>query len=177
MFTVILASTESNGIGWRNQLPWRIKGDMSFFKKVTTTNNEAGHENTIIMGRKTWESIPEKHRSLPGRLNVVLTRQLHTKIAGATIAGSLKEGLAIGEKQGGRIFVIGGAEIYNVAMNHPECECIYWTKVRRITNEAVKCDVFVNNLPRHVFALCHESTQQWIHEGEWKYKIQTYQRI
>merc|ERR1719389_1259735 len=72
--SVIVASTGRGGIGKDGSIPWRLKGDLAYFKRVTT-NAPAGKKNIVIMGRKTWESIPAKFRPLPDRLNVVLTRR------------------------------------------------------------------------------------------------------
>jgi dihydrofolate reductase len=62
---IILASDEKNGIGKNGILPWRLKSDMAYFKEVTTTTLSEKKINALIMGRKTWESIPEKFRPLP----------------------------------------------------------------------------------------------------------------
>ncbi|RXK40897.1 hypothetical protein M231_01745 [Tremella mesenterica] len=76
--TAIVAATSSGGIGLNGTLPWRLPGEM---KKVTTTSGLSTHDanstsmNTVIMGRKTWESIPTKFRPLPNRRNVIISRQ------------------------------------------------------------------------------------------------------
>jgi dihydrofolate reductase len=72
-FSVIVAATTSGGIGKDGNLPWRLSKDMQYFKAVTTRSPE-GKRNAVIMGRKTWESIPAKFRPLPDRINVVITR-------------------------------------------------------------------------------------------------------
>lgn len=75
-FSLVVASTQKGGIGLNGNLPWKkIPGDMAFFRKVTSTTTDPTLQNAVIMGRKTWESIPSKFRPLPGRLNVILTRQ------------------------------------------------------------------------------------------------------
>ena len=71
--SVVVAATRKGGIGKDGGLPWRIPADMAFFKQVTLAAAE-GRRNAVVMGRKTWESIPAKFRPLPGRLNVVLSR-------------------------------------------------------------------------------------------------------
>ena len=74
--SIVVACTKEGGIGKGGQLPWKLPGDMAYFKRVTTDTEGAPPDvrNAVIMGRKTWESIPQKFRPLPGRLNVVLTR-------------------------------------------------------------------------------------------------------
>lgn len=71
--TIIIAATKANGIGVNNNLPWRIPKEMKYFAQVTS-NAADGQQNAVIMGRKTWESIPKKHRPLSNRFNIVLSR-------------------------------------------------------------------------------------------------------
>ena len=71
--TLIVAATLANGIGKGSRLPWKIPHDMSYFAHVTTHAPE-GSMNAVIMGRKTWESIPAKNRPLKQRKNVVISR-------------------------------------------------------------------------------------------------------
>ena len=73
-FQIVVAATKDEmGIGLDGALPWRLPKDMAYFKAVTSRVDEPGARNAVIMGRKTWESIPAKFRPLPGRLNVVLS--------------------------------------------------------------------------------------------------------
>lgn len=71
--TIIVAATKANGIGINNSLPWHLPKDMKYFSQVTS-NAADGQQNAVIMGRKTWESIPKKHRPLSNRYNIVLSR-------------------------------------------------------------------------------------------------------
>ncbi len=105
---IIVAVAKNRVIGCNNQLIWNIPGDMAHFKALT-----AGH--TVLMGRKTWESLPPRFRPLPGRRNIVVTRQTGYDATGAELAHSLEAGLALGASDE-RIFIIGGAEIYQQAM-------------------------------------------------------------
>lgn len=105
---VIIAAVAKNGvIGKANALPWHLPEDMRHFKALTT-----GH--AVLMGRKTWESLPAKFRPLPGRRNIVVTRNAGYQAAGAVVATSLPA--AIEAAESGEAFVIGGAELYAVAM-------------------------------------------------------------
>ena len=71
--TLIVAATVSNGIGQSSRLPWRLPQEISYFARVTS-NAPEGTKNAVIMGRKTWESIPAKFRPLKDRANVVISR-------------------------------------------------------------------------------------------------------
>ena len=71
--TIIIAATKANGIGVNNTLPWHLRNDMKYFAQVTS-NAADGQQNAVIMGRKTWESIPKKFRPLSNRYNIVLSR-------------------------------------------------------------------------------------------------------
>lgn len=73
-FSIIVAAGLHWGIGQDNAVPWRLKKDMDFFKKITTSTNDKEKINCCIMGRKTYLSIPPKFRPLSNRLNVVLSR-------------------------------------------------------------------------------------------------------
>jgi len=106
---VVIAAVARNGvIGNGNELPWRLPEDMQFFKQETT-----GHP--VIMGRKTWESLPARFKPLPGRRNVVLTRDAGYTAPAAECTGSLEDALTL-LAGAPKIFVIGGAEIYAQAL-------------------------------------------------------------
>ncbi len=73
-FQLVVAATRMLGIGKSGSMPWKLPGDMAYFKEITSKTADSSKQNAVIMGRKTWESIPPKFRPLPGRINVVLTR-------------------------------------------------------------------------------------------------------
>ena len=95
-------------IGKHNRLLWNIPEDMAHFKALT-----AGH--TVVMGRKTWESLPPRFRPLPGRRNIVITRQADYAAPGAELAGSLENALKLASTAA-VVFIIGGEQIYTQAM-------------------------------------------------------------
>ncbi|MCV7171292.1 dihydrofolate reductase [Mycobacterium manitobense] len=101
---LIWAQSTSGIIGRDGGIPWRLPEDQARFKELTM-----GH--TVVMGRLTWESLPAKVRPLPGRKNVVITRQAEYAADGASVVGDLDE--AIGDDD---TWVIGGAQIYTLAM-------------------------------------------------------------
>lgn len=105
---VIWAQARNGVIGRNNTIPWRLPEDMAHFRALTM-----GHP--VIMGRKTWDSLPAKFRPLPGRLNIVVTRQPGWAAEGAQRAGSLQEALACCPA-GSSPWIIGGAQIYAQAL-------------------------------------------------------------
>lgn len=118
-YQVVVAATRDMGIGKDGKLPWRMPSDLKFFKDITLTTSDSGKKNAVIMGRKTWESIPLENRPLPGRLNVVLTRSGSFDIATAenvVICGSMASALELLAASPyclsiEKVFVIGGGQI------------------------------------------------------------------
>jgi dihydrofolate reductase len=119
---LIAALAENRAIGKDGKLPWRLKGDMAHFQELTQ-----GHP--VIMGRKTWESIPEKFRPLPGRTNVVITRDAEYRAEGARVARTFPEALSLAKDADGsdEIFAIGGTQVYECAL--PFASRLYLTLV------------------------------------------------
>jgi dihydrofolate reductase len=117
-----LGST-TRALGKEGQLLWNIPEDMQRFKKITM-----GHP--VIMGRKTWESIPLKYRPLPGRANFVVTRQKEYLAEGAVVCASFEDSLEKAHDSVGsdEIFVIGGGELYALAL--PIASRLYLTLVK-----------------------------------------------
>ncbi|GAB2509874.1 dihydrofolate reductase [Microbulbifer agarilyticus] len=119
---MIVAMARNGAIGHENTLPWRISGDLQFFKRTTLGK-------PVVMGRKTFESIG---RPLPGRQNIVITRNRAWRADGVEVAPSLEAGLALADaaaRQAGvaELMVIGGAEIYRQAL--PLAQRLYVTEV------------------------------------------------
>lgn len=107
MLTLIAAVGRNGAIGKDHRLLWQLPEDMQRFKILTL-----GH--SVLMGRKTWESLPTKFRPLPGRQNIVLSRDPKYALPDAIVAYTLDQGISA--SAGKEIFVIGGAEIYGLAI-------------------------------------------------------------
>jgi dihydrofolate reductase len=173
-FSVIAAADKNLGIGIKNNLPWRLRGDMKYFSHVTCEAPE-GKVNAVIMGRKTWESLPKKHRPLKGRLNVVLTRNFEAfgdvpEIV--ILASSLDDALAKLEQRTdvNEVFIIGGANVYAQAVEHPACEKIYLTEVEGEFN----CDAFFPRFSKEEFGVVSES--EVTSENEVRYRFLVYEK-
>ena len=119
MLSLIAAVARNGVIGKDNQLLWHLPGDMRHFRETT-------RGKPVIMGRRTWESLPEKFRPLPGRLNVVVSRDPDYVPPGAMLAGSLEEAIE-GAGDTDEAFIIGGAELYRHAL--PFVDRMYLTEI------------------------------------------------
>lgn len=104
--TLVWAQAQGGVIGVDNTIPWHVPEDMGYFKRVTM-----GYP--VIMGRKTWDSIPPRFRPFSGRRNIVVTRDPRWQADGTESAHSMHDALSLAE---GDIFVIGGGQIYSAAL-------------------------------------------------------------
>ena len=119
---VLIAAVARNGvIGGDNRMLWHLPEDMRFFKDATL-------RHAVIMGRKTWDSLPPRFRPLPGRRNLVVTRNTHLEAPGAEVAASL-QGAIERLADAPLAFVLGGAEIYAQAL--PLAQQLWLTEIDR----------------------------------------------
>lgn len=119
--SLIAALTKNRVIGKNNDLPWHLPDDMKYFMQTTK-----GHY--IIMGRKNYQSIPEKFRPLPNRTNIVVTRQTAFSAPGCTVVHSIEAGLRLAHDNNEKeVFIIGGAEIYREGFKH--AHKLYFTEI------------------------------------------------
>jgi dihydrofolate reductase len=121
MISLIAALTKNRVIGKNNDLPWHLPDDMKYFMQTTKAHH-------VIMGRKNYESIPEKFRPLPNRTNIVVTRQKDFAAPGCIIVNSIADGIAMARAAGEtQLFIIGGSEIYALGM--PHADLLYLTEI------------------------------------------------
>lgn len=132
--TIVVAIGENNAIGKDNQLLWYLPKDLRHFKTITN-----GH--TVIMGRKTFESVG---KPLPNRRNLIITRNKELLIEGAEVLHTIEEALALC-KEDGEVFIIGGAEIYKMAMKHTDK--IYLT----VVHENFEADAFFPEIDKNIW--------------------------
>ena len=134
--SLIVAVAENGVIGKDNDLMWHLPKDMRFFKETTLRHH-------VIMGRKNFESIPHKYRPLPNRTNIVITRQLAYKAEGSIVVNSVESALEIAKNNGdNEPFIIGGGQIYKLALEANLVDKIYLTKI----NHAFDGDTFFPEL-------------------------------
>lgn len=130
--SIIAAVAENGAIGKNNDLIWHLPKDMEFFKSTTQ-----GHH--VIMGRRNFESIPHRFRPLQGRPNIVVTNQKEYDAQGAEVVNSLEEALAIAKERGeSEAFVIGGGQIYELALQKDLIDKMYLTHI----HESFDADTF-----------------------------------
>ena len=150
-FSIIVAFDSQYGIGKNGQLPWGLPSDLKHFKEITSTVINPACKNAVIMGRKTWDSLPARFRPLPGRLNVILSKQsilgLPREVLCASDFDTVLTQLSVPEIE--NIFVIGGAQIYALAIDHPACKKICVTHVQG----EYGCDAFFPPISKEFFPI------------------------
>lgn len=135
-FNIIAAMDLNRGIGYKGKLPWNIKGDLKFFKEKTKNS-------PLIMGRKTWDSLPT--RPLPNRENIILSRNSEMN--------SLQKALDYCWDKNQTPFIIGGSFVYEVAVNHQNLGVIYLTLI----HGTHKVDTYFPKLPEDLKLICKEN--------------------
>ncbi len=159
MLTLIAAAGENNALGKDNDLVWHLPDDFKRFKRLTT-----GHH--IIMGRKTFNSFPDK---LPNRTHVVLTRQEDYKKEGVIVVHSLERAIEVSSEDP-QPFVIGGGEIYKMAIDH--ADKIELTRV----HGTFDADTFFPNIDENKWKLTAEEFHDKDERHDYAFTYLTYER-
>lgn len=183
-FAVVVAADRKRGIGKDGALPWKLKGDMRWFRELTTCPETSGvlaryrldvglrdkrvhtwdsltariggmpplpdwspgARNAVLMGRKTWDSLPPRFRPLPGRLNGVLSRHLHPGVFHGShhVWPGLQAALDAlsADPTVKQVFVAGGGEIFAEALRRPDCSRVFLTDIEA----EYPCDAFLDGL-------------------------------
>lgn len=155
-FIIIVAIARNGVIGRNGRLPWHLPSDLKHFKKTTM-------DYTIVMGRKTFESIG---KPLPGRDNIVLTRDTSLSLPGCIVVHSIEDALE-NCKDKEKVFIIGGADIFNISL--PFTDTIIVTALER----EVDGDVYFDQIDPAVF----KQTESAHYNIEEPYSIIRYERI
>lgn len=158
----LIAAVGRNGaIGKGGQMPWELKADLAHFRRTTMGC-------PVVMGRRTWDSLPPRFRPLPGRRNLVVTRNPAWRADGAESAGSLDEALAR-LRDAPRVFVIGGGELYAQAL--PRANLLVLTEI----DADFDADTFFPAWDRDAFEeIAYE--RHAADESGWPYAFVTYHR-
>jgi dihydrofolate reductase / thymidylate synthase len=182
---VVAASASTRGIGWKGELPWKLPGDMKHFKDLTmgTGGSSTGISNSaygvmvpvktnaVVMGRNTWESIPTKFRPLEGRTNVVLSKSLtrdalslpSNVLLATSLADAWHQLAQLGDGLG-EIFVIGGSQIYQQAIEEKYVHKIVYTQVD--APSSMQFDTFFPELPCEEWSLQEQATRNVSKQGK-----------
>jgi dihydrofolate reductase len=160
MISIIVAVSEDLGIGKDNELLWHISEDLRRFKRLTSGN-------TVIMGKKTWESLPR--RPLPGRKNIVLTDDPNESIENSVTAYSIDDAMSkcsVGEE----VFIIGGGSIYRQFM--PIADRLYITHVHK----KAPADIYFPEIDLSIWEVTEKEEFRTDDEASIPYTYTIYQR-
>jgi dihydrofolate reductase len=156
-FELIVAHDEGRGMGHNNTIPWFIPGELKWVANVTKAQyGTPDQRNALIMGRNTWESLPDERRPLPGRLTIIVSLSLESTInnANVIVARSLDEAFHIARQRSdiAKAFIFGGASIYKQAMARNELDYI---RVSVVPGKH-KADTLFPPIPD-----CYKATEQY----------------
>ncbi|CAL8248336.1 unnamed protein product [Lota lota] len=182
----IVAVCPDGGIGYKGDLPWhptRLNNEFKHFRRLTITGTPGveGRQNVVIMGRKTWFSIPEKNRPLNDRINIVLSRQLEAPPAGAHhLARDLPSALRLLDGPGGlladQVWLIGGSSLYSEVMETPGPRRLFVTRILK----QFPSDTFFPDISPARYRLLPEYpgvSPELQEENGIQYRFQVYQSI
>ncbi|XP_071392176.1 dihydrofolate reductase [Centroberyx affinis] len=180
----IVAVCPDLGIGKNGDLPWhpvRLNNEFKHFRKMTTTPSVEGKQNVVIMGRKTWFSIPEKNRPLNNRINIVLSRELKAPPAGAHhLAPDFSSALRLLDTQladqADQVWVIGGSSVYKEMMESPGTRRLFVTRILK----QFESDTFLPEISTDKYCLLPEfpGVPQGVQEENGiQYRFEVYESV
>ncbi|KFD56946.1 hypothetical protein M513_02203 [Trichuris suis] len=146
LMNIIVATCENFGIGLDNRLPWHLPNEFKYYQKMTTECRNPAKQNAVIMGRKTYESIPAKFRPLKRRLNIVLSRDMQFDSGKNEffVARSLENALQFlrspsMESAIETVWICGGSSVYKEALDCGKWNRLYITRIRNGIKDEGKC--------------------------------------
>lgn len=164
--SLIVAKDKKNGIGIENKLPWHLKKELRYFKEITTKKEDPKKQNALIMGKKTWESLPKK--PLPDRVNVVLSQRV-IALEHAHVFPSLTKALVfLSDTRIENVFIIGGSRVFQSCLALPELKTLYITQI----DKDFVCDCYFPDIPQ-VFQLKNET---WDEENGIRFSFQIWEK-
>lgn len=137
-FKAIAAIDSNRGLGIKGDLPWHLPEDLKHFARTTKETRDPDKQNAVIMGRVTCETIPEKYWPLSGRKNAVITRNPEWRMEGADVFTDLESSLLALEDKVETLYVVGGGQIYSLAIELPACQELILTRIHK----DFECDAF-----------------------------------
>lgn len=178
----IVAVCPDLGIGKNGDLPWpRLNDEFKHFRRMTSTPSVQGRQNVVIMGRKTWFSIPEKNRPLRDRINIVLSRELKAPPPGAHhVASDFGSALKLIQTElcqtSDQIWVIGGSSLYKELMEAPGPKRLFVTRIL----QQFDCDTFLPEISLDKYTLLPQFpgvSSELQEEAGVQYRYEVYQSI
>ncbi len=164
--SLIVAKAENEAIGKDNDLIWHLRDDMRYFSSTTK-----GHH--VIMGRKNYDSIPDKYRPLPDRTNIIVTRNSSFEAEDCVVVNSIEEGLKIAEKNGDdEAFIIGGGQIYKTSLDENMLDKLYITYV----HHNFEADVFFPDYDKSNWKKTSEIFHPKDEKHEFSFSFVTYEK-
>ncbi|KAG8456429.1 hypothetical protein GDO86_002274 [Hymenochirus boettgeri] len=183
LHSIVAVCPPGQGIGKGGSLPWPpLRNEFKHFQRLTMTPTVEGKKNVVIMGRKTWFSIPEKNRPLKERINIVLSKGLKEPPEGAHyLSNSLDEALGLLEAADMKdkidlIWIIGGSSLYQEAMKKPLNQRLFVTRILK----EFECDTHLPEIDSNSFKLHPEYpgiTSEIQEENGIQYKFEVYEKI
>ncbi|XP_067003325.1 dihydrofolate reductase [Anabrus simplex] len=179
VLNLIVAVSSNMGIGVNGDLPWRLKKELAYFSRMTKLTSDESKKNAVIMGRKTWESIPQKNRPLAGRVNIVLSRSILDLGEGVLVHNSLES--ALGSLNQSPLkdqieiaWVIGGSSLYKEVMESSLCHRMYITRVLK----EFECDTFLPEIKPSFTPVLDPNVPEGIQEENGiQYGYEVYQQL
>ena len=165
--SLIVAIAANNGIGKNNDLLWHLPNDMKYFKEKTLNH-------TIITGRKNYISIPEKYRPLVNRTNIVLTRNADFKEEGCIVKHNMQDAIEYAlDIEDEEIFIIGGGQIYQEALEEHLIDRMYVTHV----HETFEADTFFPKIDDTIWKKINELTVEADEKNPYKHSFAVYEKM
>lgn len=173
---IVAALLPGFGIGCKGGLPWRLSKEMKYFRQVTSGTFDKSKKNAVIMGRKTWESIPPKFRPLPNRVNVVISRSFTSTLTRKTMDQEGKAYYEINDLKGAinelrntmseeleRIYIIGGGQIYSQSLDVSDKLLITKLEIESEELETPEMDTFLQETEiNKSFKECNDKLQGYL---------------
>lgn len=168
-YYIIVCVDNKNGIGKDGIIPWeKLKEDMLHFTNKTTKVNDLTKQNAVIMGRITWNSIPERFKPLKNRFNIIISKNININQNNILVCNNLYTAINIINNNIEKIFIIGGELLYKEALDTLNIKKIYLTK---IINKNFNCDKFFPDINLNYYNLKKSKTFK---QNDIEYNIETY---
>ena len=165
MINIIVAHGRRKGIGIGNKLPWLLKKDIVNFKNLTIGDGN----NSVIMGRRTWDSLPKSARPLPNRYNIVVSKSIKLEVEmypNCKVVSSITEALDYSKKKKfDKTWAIGGAGIYDGVLEHGNINEIHVTNV----DSSLSCDTFFPDITKDYDII---QATPWMTENNLDYRFE-----